>query len=149
VVSRMACLSILLVLDTGDTARLVAAERSTLPPANAKTVAGDYFRGDGTGYNVSLLLKENGKYTAECHGCLGNYGTASGDWKFTDNRIVLIPVNETGIMKGHLKTLDALNRKGSWVLMPTIEREFFEKRAEPYNFFFEKRVAKTSKHLAR
>jgi len=47
-------------------------------PSSAKAVAGDYYRGDGTGYNIYLTLKENGKYTAEWHGCLGKYGEASG-----------------------------------------------------------------------
>src|SRR5437899_888604 len=63
-------------------------------PPNAKAVVGSYYRGDGTGYNIYLTLKENGKYTAEWHGCLGKYGEASGQWTLSDKRIAFKPAKE-------------------------------------------------------
>ena len=96
-------------------------------PANAKAVAGTYYRGDGLGYNVSLTLKENGKYNAEWHGCLGKYGEASGKWTVAGNRITFTPAKEEGMMKGYLQSLDVLRFKGDSILVPTDsrDREFY------------------------
>ena len=98
-------------------------------PSNAKSVAGTYYRGDGLGYNVSLTLKENGKYTAEWHGCLGKYGDGSGKWSVTNKRITFTPSKEEGMMKGHLQSLDVLKFKGDWILVPIDkrDREFYDK----------------------
>ena len=96
-------------------------------PANAKDVAGSYYRGDGTGYNIYLTLKENGKYTAEWHGCLGKYGEASGQWTLADKRVVFKPAKEKDMMKGHLKSLDVLRYKGQWIFVPSDDREFYDK----------------------
>jgi len=96
-------------------------------PPNAKAVVGSYYRGDGTGYNICLTLKENGKYTAERHGCLGKYGEASGHWTLSDKRIAFKPAKEKDMMKGHLKSLDVLKFKGQWILVPSDDREFYDK----------------------
>src|SRR6185295_7180773 len=34
------------------------------PKPNAEALPGSYYRGDGTGYNVTLTLQAKGKYTA-------------------------------------------------------------------------------------
>ena len=96
-------------------------------PPNAKAVAGDYYRGDGTGYNIYLVLKEDGKYTAEWHGCLGTYGEAAGQWTVKDKRIAFKPSEEKDMMKGHLKNLDVLKFKGKWIFVPADDREFYDK----------------------
>ena len=86
-------------------------------------MAGSYYRGDGLGYNVSLLLQTNGDYSAEWHGCLGKYGEAAGKWSLAGNRIVLTPSKEEGMMKGHLRSLVVLRFHGDWILVPTDRRE--------------------------
>ncbi|MBI2437640.1 MAG: hypothetical protein HYV36_02345 [Lentisphaerae bacterium] len=96
-------------------------------PPNAKAIAGSYYRGDGTGYNIYLILKADGKYTAEWHGCLGKYGEASGKWSLNDKSITLKPSKEDGMMKGHLKTLHVLKLKGQWIFVPADDREFYDK----------------------
>jgi hypothetical protein len=96
-------------------------------PPNAKAVAGNYYRGDGTGYNIYLTLLKNGTYTAQWRGCLGEYGTASGTWAVTEKRIVLKPVKEKDMMKGHLKVLDVLRYKGQWIFVPSDDRDFYDK----------------------
>ena len=96
-------------------------------PPNAKAVAGRYYRGDGTGYNVTLVLKEDGTYSGVWTGCLGRYGDASGSWKLSDNRIVLTPKEESGMMKGHLKTLDVLKYNDGWIFVPPDDRTFYDK----------------------
>jgi hypothetical protein len=96
-------------------------------PPNAKAVAGSYYRGDGTGYNIYLTLKTDGKYTAEWHGCLGKYGEASGQWTLKDKQITFKPSKEKDMMKGHLKALDILKFKGKWIFVPTDDRDFYDK----------------------
>ena len=115
------------------TAAIYAAEErekgTPEAPKSAKAVSGTYYRGDGLGYNVSLTLKENGKYTAEWHGCLGKYGEASGTWSLADKRITFAPAKEEDAMKGHLRSLDVLKFKGDWIFVPTEkrDREFYDK----------------------
>jgi hypothetical protein len=96
-------------------------------PPDAQTVAGSYYRGDGTGYNIYLTLKADGKYTAEWHGCLGKYGAASGRWRLKDKSITFKPSKEEGMMQGHLKTLNVFKFKGRWIFVPTDDREFYDK----------------------
>ena len=96
-------------------------------PNNAKSVVGDYYRGDGTGYNIYLTLKENGDYSAKWRGCLGEYGTASGKWSLNDKTIALSPTKEERMMQGHLKNLHVLKFHGNWILVPYNDRDFYDK----------------------
>jgi len=96
-------------------------------PPNVKSVLGSYYCGDGTGYNVTLTLKEDGTYSGEWHGCLGKYGDASGSWKLSDKRIVLTPKKETDMMQGHLKTLDVLKYKNGWIFVRADHRDSYDK----------------------
>ena len=98
-------------------------------PTDAKTLAGRYYRGDGTGYNIYLTLNPEGKYTAEWHGCMGTYGEATGDWKLNDTQIVFIPSKETDMMRSHLRSLEVLKFRGRWIFLSTDkdDREFYDK----------------------
>ena len=98
-------------------------------PADAKALAGRYYRGDGTGYNIYLTLNPEGTYTAEWHGCLGTYGEAAGDWKLTDTRIAFTPSKETDMMRSHLRGLEILKFQGHWIFLSTnkSDREFYDK----------------------
>lgn len=105
-------------------------------PSNSKAVAGSYYRGDGTGYNIYLTLVEDGTYTAKWLGCLGEYGTASGRWALADKLIKFQPGKQTGNMKGHLKSLDVLRYKGQWIFVPSDDRDFYDKHGvSPYSCF--------------
>ncbi len=95
-------------------------------PADAKMLAGSYYCGDGTGYNLTLNLKDDGTYTAEWRGCLGKYGEASGAWKLADKRIELTPAEEKEMMKGHLRSLDILKYKGAWIFVNSAKRDFYD-----------------------
>jgi hypothetical protein len=107
-------------------------------PATPKIIAGTYYCGDGTGYNVTLTLKANGNYAGVWHGCLGTYGDASGSWKLSDKSIVLIPKKETGMMKEHLKTLDVLKYKEGWIFVRTDDRSFYDKYGVSRSSCFQK-----------
>jgi hypothetical protein len=110
-------------------------------PTSTKAVAGNYYRGDGLGYNISLTLKENGKYTAEWHGCLGKYGEASGTWSLTDKRITFTPTKEENLMQGYLRSLDVLKFKGDWIFVPTEkgDRESYDKSGVSRSSCFQKK----------
>jgi hypothetical protein len=111
-------------------------------PTNTMAVAGSYYCGDGTGYNVTLTLKKDGSYSAEWHGCLGKYGDASGSWKLSDKRIVLTPKKEAGMMQGHLRTLDVLKYKGSWIFVRADDKDFYDKHGVSRYSCFQKRDQK-------
>jgi hypothetical protein len=72
---------------------------------SASKVPGTYYKGDGLGENISLELREDGTYSAQWHGCLGSYGSASGTWRLSGNDVELTPVAETDILVGYLRTL--------------------------------------------
>ena len=99
-------------------------------PSSGKAIAGTYYRGNGLSYNISLTLKDDGKYAAEWRGCLGKYGEASGKWSLNDKRITFTPSKEEGMMKGHLRNLAVIKFKADWILVPTDkrDREIYDKR---------------------
>jgi hypothetical protein len=98
-------------------------------PADTRVLAGHYYRGDGTGYNVHLTLGSDGAYSAEWQGCLGIYGEAAGDWKLADELVVFTPSKEIDMMRRHLRALEVMKFQGNWILVPTdkSDREFYDK----------------------
>jgi len=98
-------------------------------PADPKALAGHYYCGDGTGYNVDLTLGPDGAYTAEWQGCLGTYGQAAGTWKLVDGLVAFTPSKETDMMRSHLRGLEVLKFQGHWILLSTNKsrREFYDK----------------------
>lgn len=96
-------------------------------PPDAKSIAGNYYYGDGTGYNVYLTLKENGSYSSVWRGCFGKYGEALGKWAISNEQIVLTPKKEKGMMQNHLRKLDALKFKTAWIFVKSDDREFYDK----------------------
>src|SRR5882762_1381233 len=56
----------------------------------ARKLAGDYCVGDGLGYNLSLSLKEGGKYECTWNGCLGVYGKSTGTWAIDEAGLKLV-----------------------------------------------------------
>ena len=111
--------------------RLLPVEKGTVElPLDSKALAGSYYRGDGTGYNIYLTLQPDGTYTSEWHGCVGVYGLAAGRWNIVCNQIVFAPSSETDMMKGHIRRLEVLKFKGDWIFVPVDpeDREFYNKR---------------------
>jgi hypothetical protein len=104
--------------------------------AALRPFAGSYYRGDGSGYNINLDLWPDGSYDARWRGCLGVYGTARGQWLVDGEHIVLSPKKETDMMTGHLKRLDSARHEGRLILLPSDDREFYDKHgASRYSCF--------------
>lgn len=97
-------------------------------PLNAQAIEGGYYRGNGLSYNLELTLKPGGQYTAKWDSCLYKSGKASGTWKLSHKRIVFAPAMEGEMLRGRLETLDVLNFKGEWILVPVAdaERKFYD-----------------------
>ncbi len=56
-----------------------------------KAIAGDYYFGDGLGFNCSLAVKPEGRFTFLWRGCLGVYGRNEGGAKIVNGHLVLTP----------------------------------------------------------
>lgn len=96
-------------------------------PSEPGEVLGEYYRGDGMGYNVTLVLSENGRYSAVWHGCLGKYGEANGRWEVKEKQITLDPMHEEGSLEGHLSVLDVLRYEEGWIFVRADDRDFYDK----------------------
>jgi hypothetical protein len=92
-----------------------------------RQLTGKWYRGDGTGYNITMTLKRDGTYDAVWAGCLGTYGTAVGSWSATSDSLTLTPKSETGLMEKHLRSLTVIPQKQGFVLVPPDAREGFSK----------------------
>ena len=99
----------------------------TVSPADGAALAGHYYRGDHTGYNIYMDLLASGKYQAEWRGCLGVYGTAHGTWALVDGRVVLSPSKETDMMKGELRELFIVQQQGQTVFVPDLHDDYYHK----------------------
>jgi hypothetical protein len=98
------------------------------PPLRSDgSVVGSYYRGDGTGYNIYLDLLTNGTYAAKWRGCLGEYGTARGTWTTGDGKVVLSPLEEMDMLKGHLRELHIVQIGGQTVLVPDLRDDYYRK----------------------
>ncbi|HEY8993217.1 MAG TPA: hypothetical protein VIM71_00915 [Lacunisphaera sp.] len=102
------------------------------------TLADSYYRGDGLGYNVSLVLETNGEYRAWWDGCLGRYGTAKGYWKAKSGKVELNPSEEIDMMKGHLRILNIRKIDGRFELLPEEDEKRMKTEEEKRMFSFTK-----------
>ena len=50
---------------------------------------GDYYQGDGLGYNLHLTLKPDGSFNCQWSGCLGDYGSTSGTCHHNADKITI------------------------------------------------------------
>lgn len=92
----------------------------TLPVGvTADSLLGDWYRGDGLGYNVTLSLKSKGRFDAVWMGCLGEYGNATGTWEIERGSVALKPTSETGQMVNHLRRVDIVSYRGKILLVPS------------------------------
>ncbi|HWY74315.1 MAG TPA: hypothetical protein VN281_01795 [Verrucomicrobiae bacterium] len=66
---------------------------------NIRSVAGDYYFGDGTGVNCTLKLSSSGKFEFQWSGCLGIYDRNDGDFSI-ENEVLTIAAKKPNIRKG-------------------------------------------------
>jgi hypothetical protein len=54
-------------------------------------LAGSYYLGDGLGFNRTLRMLADGRFSSRASGCLGDYGRSLGHAKLADGLLVLSP----------------------------------------------------------
>ncbi len=81
-------------------------------------LVGDYFEGDGMGYNLHLVLKADGKFNATWNGCLGEYGRATGEWSVRKEGMKLLTRTCEGLLKDKpLNVLQIVSWRGHYLLV--------------------------------
>jgi hypothetical protein len=97
-------------------------------------LAGEYYVGDGTGYNLHLMLKKDQKFECTWMGCLGVYGRASGDWSVDDKGVILSPVTSEGMLKARpLGRVQIVTCRDRYLLVQEGDRRLFD-RCGPARF---------------
>jgi hypothetical protein len=91
-------------------------------------LAGEYYVGDGAGYNLHLDLKAGGQYECTWTGCLGVYGTASGTWSVNNLGLSLSAARSEGLLRERpLDRLGIVAFGGHYLLLQEDFRDLFQK----------------------
>ena len=111
-------------------------------------ICGQYYTGDGLGYNLSLDLQTNNTFSCTWTGCLGVYGTSTGVWVVATNRVVLKTEQSTGMLKDKpLSNLDVLIEKGDFILVNADDNDFFLKHGPSRYSCFHRQQTQPKKGL--
>jgi hypothetical protein len=86
---------------------------------------GNYYVGDGTGYNLNLQLLGNGRFVAFWNGCLGEYGRSYGTFDLNNDRITFIPELEIDMMKGHLTSAQIIDIEDQRMIVLAESMDFY------------------------
>ncbi len=62
---------------------------TTKPQAPSQKIAGEFYLGDGKGFNVSINLRQNGTFEYLAWGCIGDYAKGEGEFKAKDDLLIL------------------------------------------------------------
>jgi tetratricopeptide (TPR) repeat protein len=90
-------------------------------------LAGTYILGDHQGYNLRFVLKPEGKFDCSWRGCLGDYGTAIGDWRVDKNGLELSTSKSEGLLKHWpLSPLYIISLEDHYLLLREDDRKSFE-----------------------
>ena len=100
----------------------------------ASQLLGDYDLGDGLGYNLSLSLKDGGKFECQWTGCLGVYGACSGTWSIRETGLKLLPDKANGMLKNRpMDGLRIVSFQQNYLLLQESDADWF-KRNGPDTF---------------
>jgi hypothetical protein len=118
----------------GQTAVLVLGEDGSrsarFERIDPSRLAGDYYSGDGLGYNLYLTIKESGRYQCSWSGCLGTYGRCSGRWSAAAMTLILTTDKSEGVFEskplGPLSPLMVIALGDHYMLVEKGHREFFD-----------------------
>jgi hypothetical protein len=103
---------------------LQETSREIEPPG----LAGEYFVGDGLGYNLHLVLDKGGQFDCTWGGCLGVSGKASGDWAVDKKGVTCSPVKSEGMLKDRpLGRVRIVTFRDRYLLLQEGDRGLFEK----------------------
>jgi len=113
-------LAVVLAATVSDVSRLTSVKGVSIPAkVETRQLAGEWYRGDGLGYNLTLTVGEDGRYRATWNGCVGEYGRAAGTWSQRNGHVSLSPTEETEMMVNHLRELTVVTYRGKLLLVPS------------------------------
>jgi hypothetical protein len=105
-----------------------SARKESIQEVKAKVLIGEYKCGDGLGYNLRLILKEQGRFDCTWRGCLGEYGKSAGEWVVDRAGVKLIPASSEGLLKEKpLGRLHLIRFGEHYLLLPKDDYDWFEK----------------------
>jgi hypothetical protein len=108
----------------------VSADGSTVEETRSiasQRFVGSYRVGDGLGYNLHLELKDARQFECKWHGCLGEYGAASGRWSAEGDGLKLVTERSSGMMKERpLGVLRVIALQESYLLLQAQDRGWFD-----------------------
>ena len=107
-----------------DVAQPFSGPKEDSPPRG--TVGGEYYCGDGLGFNLSLTLNQSGRFECTWTGCLGVYGKAQGNWAVEGERVVFQPETATGRLREYLSHADIVKYREHLLLVLEKHKEFYE-----------------------
>ncbi len=82
------------------------------PASDTALEIGRYYKGDGLGTNISIVLAADGSYEATWTGCLGNYGNSKGRWEIEGTMLTFLPSAEDGMLEDFLGEMKIVEYKG-------------------------------------
>lgn len=100
--------------------------------AETTALAGDYYSGDGLGWNLSLTLEADGTFRCNWHGCVvGSDMNLVGDWDLEGDSISFTPLSESdeAFLRRYFegKTARTATVEGKTVLVFADQEDFFTK----------------------
>lgn len=94
---------------------------------NEKQLVGTYYRGNGTGYNLTLTLNSDGQFHCISTGCVGDYGTSTGTWRVDNDQIQMLTLTAKGTMEDRpIGALTVSMDSEKTILVQNNSREFFD-----------------------
>lgn len=106
---------------------------ATVRPVAAE-LPGQYYSGDGLGYNVTVTLNSDGTYISDWQGCLGTYGSASGTWHLSDDQLVFYADTEHDLLIGYLRKATTIRHHGKLGFVR--EEDLSDQQIDEYAVFF-------------
>ncbi len=101
----------------------------------ADRLHGEYYQGDGLGYNLHLTLKHNGTFDCQWTGCLGEYGATSGTWTHLGKRITLDVTESSGMFNDRpLGDLTIVTRDGARRLLLDADAKLVASEPDMWRF---------------
>jgi hypothetical protein len=105
----------------------VQAVREEQREIDPSALAGNYYVGDGLGYNLHLVLGKDRKFECTWTGCLGVYGQASGAWSLDEKGLSFSQDKGTGTLQSPaFDRLRIVVFRGRYLLLKDCDRRRFE-----------------------
>ena len=88
---------------------------------------GEYYHGDGLGYNLHLKLMDRRAFECTWTGCLGKYGESSGNWTADESGLNLTTDTADGLVRDRpVGRLRVISFQGHYLLVQEKDSGWFD-----------------------